>query len=81
MNIDFTNWSKRASTWLAALSASATAAAGAFVLMPAEWRASFPDWAGATCTIVAVASAALIPLATSYRQKALAKDDTDQAGV
>lgn len=81
MTTDFTNWARRLSTWLAALSASATAAAGAFVLMPAEWRASFPDWAGATCTVVAVASAALIPLATSYRQKSLQSDDTDKAGA
>ena len=58
MNIDFTNWTKRISTWLAALAASSTAAAGAFVLMPAEWRESFPGWAGSAFTLTAVLSAA-----------------------
>lgn len=81
MNIDFTNWTKRISTWLAALSASATAAAAAFVLMPAEWRESFPGWAGTALTLTAVLSAAAIPLATSYKQKALGTDETDQAGA
>lgn len=81
MNIDFTNWTKRISTWLAALAASSTAAAGAFVLMPAEWRESFPGWAGAAFTLTAVLSAAAIPLATSYRQRSLSNDDSDEAGA
>ena len=68
----WSNVTKRISTWLGVASASATAAAGAFVLMPEEWRASFPGWAGAGFALVAIVSAALVPVATSYNQRSLA---------
>jgi hypothetical protein len=62
---------KRASTWLAAVSASTGAAAAAFMVLPGAWQATFPEWAGQALAFAAVASAGLIPIATSYRQKSL----------
>lgn len=78
------NWqnvTRRISTWCGVASASATAAAGAFIVMPPEWRASFPGWAGAAFAAIAIVSAALVPVATSYNQRSLAADDTDTAGA
>lgn len=69
----FENVTKRASTWLAAVSASTGAASAAFVVLPGAWQATFPDWAGQALAIAAVVSAGLIPLATSFRQSNLQK--------
>lgn len=78
------NWSgvaARLSTLLALLSASATAGLGAYALLPERVQASFPDWSLVTLGAVAVGSALLIPVATSFRQKRFQPDDTDTAGA
>lgn len=78
------NWSgvaARLSTLLALLSASATAGLGAYALLPERVQASFPDWSLVTLGAVAVGSALLIPVATSFKQKRFQPDDTDRAGA
>lgn len=78
------NWSgvaARLSTLLALLSASATAGLGAYALLPERVQASFPDWSLVTLGAVAVGSALLIPVATSFRQKRFQPDESDKAGA
>lgn len=64
---------RRLSTWLAATSASATAALGAYALMPARVQELFPEWALLVLGVLAVGSAFLIPVATSFKQRSLEK--------
>lgn len=66
------NWrnvATRISTWLAVVSASATAGLGAYALLPNRVQESFPEWSLLTMGVLAVGSALLIPVATSFRQK------------
>ena len=70
---DFDGVLKRLSIWLAVLSASATAALGAYALMPERAQNLFPEWALITLGALAVGSAFLVPVATSFRQKSLQK--------
>lgn len=62
-------WRQKWSTRLAALSFSLKAAMVVFVAGPDEWRAGFPVWAGVAILGTAMAIEALIPLATSIKQK------------
>ncbi len=64
---------RRLSTWLAATSASATAALGAYALMPTRVQDLFPEWALLVLGVLAVGSAFLIPVATSFKQRSLEK--------
>jgi len=64
-------WRRKASTWLAGIAASCAAGAGAFLVMPPEWKALFPDWLAIGFVVVGVVSAALVPLATSISQSKL----------
>jgi len=73
LTADASQWHRKWSTWLASLSASCAAGAGAFMLMPQEWKALFPSWLGVGFVVVGVVSAALVPLATSLSQKSLQK--------
>ena len=66
---DWSGWQRRLSTWLALLSTSTGAAAAAFIALPGSWQAGFPEWAGQALAIASVASAALVPVATSFLQK------------
>lgn len=66
---DFRKIARRISTWLAVVSASATAGLGAYALMPERAQEAFPAWALVTLGALAVGSAMLVPLATSFRQK------------
>ena len=61
---------RKASTWLALSSASASAGLAAYAIMPARVQELVPDWTLAMNAGVAIVSAMLIPLATSIRQKA-----------
>lgn len=67
---DFSGLARRISTWLALLSAAATAALGAYALMPQRAQDVFPEWVLITLGGLAVGSAFLVPVATSFRQKA-----------
>lgn len=78
---DFYGVAARLSTLLALLSASATAGLGAYALLPSRVQASFPDWSLVTLGAVAVGSALLIPVATSFRQKRFQPDESDKAGA
>lgn len=67
------NWqgvARRASTWLAILSAAATAGLGTYALMPERAQNVFPEWMLITMGGLAVGSAFLVPVATSFKQKA-----------
>ena len=78
---DFYGVLARLSTLLALLSASATAGLGAYALLPERVQASFPEWSLVTLGAIAVGSALLIPVATSFKQARFQPDDTDQAGA
>ena len=65
---DWNGWTRRLSTWLALVSTSTGAAAAAFIALPGAWQAGFPAWAGQALAIASVASAALVPVATSFLQ-------------
>lgn len=70
------NWenvTKRLSTWLAVVSASATAGLAAYAVMPARAQEAFPEWTLMALGVSAVGSALLIPVATSFRQSNLQK--------
>ncbi|HEL4199779.1 TPA: hypothetical protein UM365_000593 [Stenotrophomonas maltophilia] len=74
------NWqgvAGRASTWLAILSAAATAGLGAYALMPERAQNAFPEWALIGMGVLAVGSAFLVPVATSFKQKAKAARHAD----
>ncbi|MBB1060409.1 hypothetical protein [Marilutibacter spongiae] len=68
---DFTKVMRRLSTWLGLASASATSGLAAYALLNEAAQAAFPQWALAGMGLVAVVSAILIPVATSFRQKGL----------
>lgn len=59
------------STWLAILSASATAGLAAYAILPARVQGLMPDWSLATLGAVAIITALLIPVATSVQQASL----------
>lgn len=61
-------WRRKASTWLALVSASASAGLGAYAIMPARVQALMPDWALGALGGIAIIAALLIPLATSWQQ-------------
>lgn len=66
------DWSyvhKRASTWLSVLTTMQGGAAAAFVAAPDEWRSAMPDWLGMALLGGSMVTGALVPLATSYRQR------------
>lgn len=66
------DWSfvwKRASTWLGVLTTMQGGAAAAFIAAPDEWRSAFPDWMGIALLCGSMATGALVPLATSYKQR------------
>lgn len=68
------NWenvTKRLSTWLAVVSASATAGLAAYAVMPARAQDAFPEWTLTALGICAVGSALMIPVATSFKQAGL----------
>jgi hypothetical protein len=60
----------RASTRLAVVAASATAALGAYAITPERAQLLIPDWLIGGLAAVAIVTAALIPVATSFKQKA-----------
>lgn len=66
---DWAGVARRASTWLAILSAAATAGLGAYALMPERAQSAFPEWTLIGMGALAVGSAFLVPVATSFRQK------------
>lgn len=59
------------STWLAILSASATAGLAAYAILPGRVQGLMPDWALGTLGAVAIITALLIPVATSVQQASL----------
>ena len=66
------NWdfvTRRASTWLGVLSAMQGGAAWAFSAAPHEWREAFPDWLGIALLSGTMITGALVPVATSYKQR------------
>ena len=69
LTADAGRWASKWSTWLAVLSAMATAGLGAYALQPARAQELVPEWALAVLSVTAVLSAVLIPLATSLQQR------------
>lgn len=70
---DFTDLLVRASTWLALLSAAATAALGAYAVMPSRVQDAFPEHLLAILGGTAMLAAFLIPVATSFKQRGLGR--------
>lgn len=62
---------KRLSTWASILSTSAIGTLGWYFSQPAEVQATIPSSLIALCSWVAFIGTALVPIATSYRQKSL----------
>lgn len=60
---------RRISTWLAVVAASATGGLGAFALMPQRAQDVFPEWTLNLLAYLAVGAAALVPVATSFKQR------------
>jgi hypothetical protein len=68
LTIDAKHVLRKWSTWLAAASASSTAAMLAYAQLPTDVQTAFPHWILTALGIVAVASAGAIPIATSIQQ-------------
>lgn len=66
---NFAGLSRRISTWLAVISAAATAGLGAYALMPKRAQDLFPEWTLITLGAMAVGSMFLVPIATSFKQR------------
>lgn len=60
----------RASTRLSVVAASSAAALGAYAITPERAQLLIPDWLIGGLAAAAIISAGLIPVATSFKQKA-----------
>ena len=82
-SFDFTNWSRKLSTLLAALVGAFTAVSGTimghYLSLTPEQQAGWPFWLPMLLVIGPGALAALGPVAVAFRQTFF--DDTDSAGV
>lgn len=70
---DFKQVIVRASTWLALLATSATSGLAAYALTPERAQNLVPDWVLQACAAIAIVSAALVPVATSFKQRGLGR--------
>lgn len=70
---DFKQVISKVSTWLALLATSATSVLAAYALTPDRAQSLVPDWVLQACAGVALGSAALIPIATSFKQRNLGR--------
>lgn len=68
---DFRHVLRRLSTLLSALTTAQAGAAAAFIAAPQEWRNALPEWLGLALLAGSMATGALVPLATSYKQKGM----------
>lgn len=75
---DARKWHRKWSTWLALASACATAALGAYALLPERVQLLIPDAALLVLGVTAILSALLVPLATSLAQPKLQDGGDDQ---
>lgn len=78
---DFYGVMARLSTWLGLLTLAQGGAMIAFSQAPPEWKALLSPNVGGYLLIGMMATGALTPIATSFKQKAFQPDDTDQAGA
>ena len=62
---------RKASTWCALVSASASAGLGAYAILPARVQGLMPDWALGLLGALAILSALLVPVATSVQQQGM----------
>lgn len=70
------NWAhvgRRISTVLSVVAAGAQAAGVFFIAAPPEWKDGFPAVFGFVLLGVGMAATALVPVATSFKQKGLEK--------
>lgn len=77
---NWTNLWRRISTWLALVSLSATGGLGAYAIMPERAQHTFPDWLLMALGALAVGSACLIPVATSFKQPGMSAGCSDGKG-
>ena len=70
---DWSRWWARASTWLGILTTAQGGAMIAFSQAPQEWRAALPVNLGGYLLIGMMLTGALTPVATSFKQRSLAK--------
>lgn len=74
------NWrgvAGRASTKLSVVAASSAAALGAYAITPERAQLLIPDWMIGGLAAVAIITAGLIPVATSFKQKPKGTDHAD----
>lgn len=72
---DFAGVMARISTWLGLLTLAQGGAMVAYSQAPAEWQAALPEYVGAALLVGMMVTGALTPIATSFRQKKLSKQE------
>ena len=84
-NFDWTNWTKKLSTLVAAASVSvagiSAAVLGYYTSLSPEQQAAWPFWLPAVLALSPGIIAALGPLAVAFRQALYGPDDSDKAGA
>lgn len=78
---DWTNWTRKLSTLVAALTTVAGSALAYYSQLDPVERAAWPWWVPLTLAVLVPVLPMLVPAATSYKQPALKRHDTDQAGA
>ena len=68
LTIDAKHVLKKWSTWLSLAAASSTAAMLTYGSLPLDVQEAFPHWILSLLGFIAVASAAMVPIATSVQQ-------------
>lgn len=76
---DFTDMLAKASTWLALVSTASGGALVAYAALPERAQNLFPDWTLLLLGALAVGCAGLVPVATSFKQRNLAR--TSQVAI
>lgn len=77
---NWTNVTRRLSTLVSVLATGAAGLLAYYLSLPAEIQATWPWWFAPFLSFATPALTALVPVATSYNQRALATD-TDSAGA
>lgn len=71
---DWQGWTRRLSTLAATLATISGSVLGYYAQLDSVQKAEWPWWLPLLLTVATPALAALVPVATSYKQKTLVKD-------
>lgn len=84
-NFDWTNWTKKLSTLVAAASVSvagiSAAVLGYYTSLTPDQQSQWPFWLPAVLALSPGVIAALGPLAVAFRQALWGSDESDKAGA